>query len=57
MWFIIAAGWFAASVTLYAYLIKTAKEPANNDCMDCKLSDCSSCQSLATQSAAIKKAA
>lgn len=43
MWIGFVVGWVIASVTLYVYLVATAREPRNPECMDCQLTDCSRC--------------
>lgn len=43
MWIMLVTGWVLASVTLYAYLVVTAREPTHDECMDCRLTDCSQC--------------
>ena len=43
MWIALVTGWVVASVTLYAYLVVTAKEPRHEECMDCRLPDCREC--------------
>lgn len=37
------AGWVFGSATLYIYMVATAKEPQNDECVDCDLPDCKNC--------------
>ena len=57
MWIGFVAGWVVASVTLYAYLVASAKEPRHQECMDCRLSDCRECPHYAADSKPLKRAA
>jgi hypothetical protein len=47
MWIGLVAGWILGSAVLYTYLVATAGEPRNPECMDCRLSDCAGCPYLA----------
>ena len=47
MWICLLAGWVIGSAALYAYLIKTAREPRNEECMDCERLDCAECPLVA----------
>jgi len=47
MWLGFLAGWIIGSASLYAYLVATAQEPDNQECLDCTLTDCSNCPYLA----------
>lgn len=58
MWIAFAAGWILGSVSLYAYMVITAKEPKNNECMDCHVTDCSQCAYMHdTQAPLLRRAA
>lgn len=59
MWIGFAAGWVIASVTLYAYLVATAKEPQHPECMDCRQSECEECPHFlhSRQSESVRRAA
>ena len=46
MWMGLFAGWLLGSATLYAYMIATAREPKEDECMDCRLCDCAGCPYL-----------
>lgn len=43
VWLAFAGGWVIGSVTLYLYMIATAKEPEDDRCVDCTLSACREC--------------
>ena len=45
-WLALAAGWLIGSISLYVYLVRTAREPRFEDCMDCDLPECTSCPIL-----------
>jgi len=57
MWIGLVAGWILGSAALYAYLIASAREPHNPECIDCRLLDCTDCPYLAEQKEASKRAA
>jgi hypothetical protein len=57
MWIGLVAGWIIGSAALYAYLIASAREPQNPECMDCRLLDCSDCTYLEEQRKTYKRAA
>lgn len=42
-----AAGWILGSVTLYCYMILSAKEPPIAECVDCREESCDGCTTLA----------
>ena len=37
------AGWILGSFSLYSYLVLTAKESPNPECMDCRAESCEGC--------------
>jgi len=37
------AGWILGSVSLYSYMVLTAREPPHEECMDCRESECGNC--------------
>ena len=41
------AGWVVGSVSLYSYLMLTAKESPHPECMDCHAESCEGCSILA----------
>ena len=43
MVFAFIAGWVLGSVSLYVYLVMTAKEPPFPECMDCNETSCDKC--------------
>lgn len=59
MWIPLLGVWVLGSVALYAYMVRSAREPRNPECMDCKLLDCAECPLLAqyTEQAPLKRAA
>lgn len=40
------AGWLLGSISLYSYIIMTAKEPPYPECMDCRKVECGHCPFL-----------
>ncbi len=46
MWMAFAAGWILGSASLYLYLIVTAREPQNDECVECHLPECRECPYL-----------
>lgn len=59
MLFGLIAGWILGSVSLYAYLVFTAREPQHQECVECHLTQCAECPHLkaSEESAPIKRAA
>lgn len=57
MWIALIATWILGSIALYTVLIKTAKEPVNEHCLDCTESECSSCMHTNTHSEDLRRAA
>ncbi|MCE5323106.1 hypothetical protein LLG46_07300 [bacterium] len=57
MWIAVLSGWIIGSVALYVYLVSTAKEPENEECFDCSLTDCSQCPHKAQSNEQLKRAA
>ncbi len=49
MWIGLLAAWVLGSIALYVYLVRTAREPVNQECMDCNALDCAECPLLAEQ--------
>ena len=43
VWLAFAAGWILGSVTLYLYMVATAREPEDDRCVDCTLLGCREC--------------
>jgi len=39
----LVAGWILGAAALYSYLVITAREPRQPECMDCRLTDCLEC--------------
>ena len=57
MWIALIATWILGSVALYTILIKTAKEPIQDDCLDCTQSECNSCLHANAANEEIRRAA
>lgn len=58
IWLAFAAGWILGSVSLYLYMIVTAREPKDDQCVDCALPDCRECPyEEASDNLAAKRAA
>ncbi len=59
VWIYLIAGWILGSVVLYAYLVRTAREPARPECMECGEMDCVDCPLLSNkaQESLLKRAA
>ena len=59
IWIAFAAGWVAGSVSLYLYMVRTAKEPRDPDCVECHLPECGECpyRAQARDAVAAKRAA
>lgn len=58
MWIAFAIGWLLGSVSLYVWLVATAREPQRAECMECRLPECTHCPHLArAREAAMKRAA
>ena len=58
MWIAFVAGWVLGSASLYLCLVVTAKEPKNDECMECDLPGCRKCPYLSeTEHTAQKQAA
>lgn len=53
----LAAGWIAGCVSLYAFLVATAKEPANGECFECRRMECRDCQHTGEAQQELRKAA
>ena len=49
MWIGILAGWIVGSAALYTYLVRTAKEPKQEECMECHRTDCADCPYMSEQ--------
>ena len=43
IWIAYAAGWLVGSASLYIYMVLSAKEPRNPQCVECHLSQCDEC--------------
>ena len=43
IWIAFAVGWLVGSASLYVYLVLTAKEPENPQCVECHLPECHEC--------------
>ena len=46
MWIAFAAGWILGSASLYVWLTVTAREPENEECVECRLPECRECPYL-----------
>ena len=46
MWIAFAAGWILGSASLYLCLMVTAREPENEECVECHLPECRECPYL-----------
>ena len=52
----VLAIWLLGSVSLYCYLVATAKEPVHGECVECHKTECTDCPHLASEQQ-IKRAA
>lgn len=43
MWFAFALGWVLGSVSLYLYVYSTAREAPRDECVECRLPECTEC--------------
>lgn len=43
VWAAFTTGWVLGCVSLYSYMLLTAQEPDKQECVDCRLTDCSEC--------------
>jgi len=41
--------WIVGSVSLYYYLVATAKEPTHGECVECRRSECTDCPYLTSE--------
>lgn len=41
--------WVVGAVSLYCYLVATAKEPVDGECVECRRKECANCPHLATE--------
>lgn len=57
MWIAFAVGWVLGSVSLYVYFVVTAKEPQHEECMDCRLTQCTECPYLNESQEELRRAA
>ena len=48
--------WILGSVSLYCYLVATAKEPVHGECVECRRSECTDCPYLASEQQARRAA-
>lgn len=46
MWISFIAGWIMGCVSLYAYMVFTAREPQYEVCMECKELQCGDCHTV-----------
>lgn len=52
-----AIGWVIGCVSLYGFLVATAKEPVRGECVDCNLSECTNCPHAESSNVEIRRAA
>ncbi len=57
IWIAFAAGWLVGSTSLYVYMVLTAKEPNNPQCVECRLPECTECPDRAESADAARRAA
>lgn len=58
MWIGLAIGWVVGSISLYVCMYVTAREAPHDECVECRLHDCSDCPHIvASAREAMKRAA
>lgn len=58
MWLAVILGtWVVGSISLYTYLVATAKEPQAAECFDCRKMDCDKCSVLSSAKPQMRRAA
>jgi len=51
------AGWILGSISLYCYIILSAKEPPIDECLDCREESCDECTVIVGEQEEYKMAA
>jgi len=57
MWIGLAIGWIVGSISLYVYMYVTAREAPYDECVECRLPECTECPYQHAVAPAHKRAA